>query len=123
MINYVLKVDYALSTWFSKKKDTVVSGTSYLFLGKVIFVLVSLLTVLDRLFNYEVEPEVFTVGVMLVLAIVYYSLEKPIEKLVEKRKLKAEYLKIKYSQVLKRRCVGLLMFTLFFLCQFLAVFL
>lgn len=123
MINYVLKVDYALSTWFSKKKDRVVPATIYFFLCKVLFVLVSLLTVLDRLFNYEVEPEVFAVGVMLVLAIVYYSLEKPIEKLIEKRKLKTEYLKLKDSEVLKRRCVGLLMFALFFLCQFLAVFL
>lgn len=123
MINYVLKVDYALSTWFSKEKDTVVSGTSYLFLGKVAFVLCLLLTVLDRLFNYEVEIEVFVGGLMLVVLIVIYSLQKPIERLVEKRKLKTEYLKLKDSEVLKRRCVGLLMFALFFLCQFLAVFL
>ena len=122
MINYILKVDYALSVWFSKRKDIVKPGTSYLFLIKVAFVLCSVLNISYKLLFYEIEIEFFVGGLMLAILIVMYSFQKPLEEFVEKRKLKTEYLKLKNSEVLKRRGISLLIFGLFFLCQFLAVF-
>jgi len=122
MINYILKVDYALSVWFSKRKDTVKPGTSYLFLIKVAFVLCSVLNISYKLLFYEIEIEFFVGGLMLAILIVMYSFQKPLEELVEKRKLKTEYLKLNNSEVLKRRGISLLIFGLLFLCQFLAVF-
>ena len=122
MINYILKVDYALSVWFSKRKDIVKPGTSYLFLIKVAFVLCSVLNISYKLLFYEIEIEFFVGGLMLAILIVMYSFQKPLEEFVEKRKLKTEYLKLNNSEVLKRRGISLLIFGLLFLCQFLAVF-
>ena len=114
MMNIILKLDYALSRWFSKTGDKIVPGTAFLFLNKVSFVWGMTLFVVAIPLGLNKSINLFVGTAVLGALIIMYVLQKPTEHYIERAGFHIAYKNLHKKRIALNRLLGLLLFILSF---------
>lgn len=107
MIKTLLKYDYCTAEWFASSHDRVLPGVSFIFLGKLSWIFLSLYCIALHYIPYKFSIEVLVIGVMAGMFLIVYSLQKTIWRLVRKYDLRKEYKYLSKSEKRKRNFVVL----------------
>ncbi len=110
MVKYLLKLDYALSSWFAgkRKNDKIIPGTVYFFSTKVAFLSVIIMSLITRQLGLNDFVRIYVSIIMVSAFVVMKVLEKPVKQIILKRSLAKDYEHLSKSQVYQRRFLALL---------------
>lgn len=123
LILYFLKLDYSLSSWFSKKNKKVSKdGASLFFLNKVSFLIASVFFIIIPILPLKFKIEYVIISLMLIVAFIVYGFPKRINELIEKYNLSQDYKKSSNNTRKLRSIMSLTYMLLFFILMcFIAV--
>lgn len=125
MVKYLLKLDYVLSKWFAgkHKEDIVIPGTAFLFLNKVSFIVIIIVSAIIRVIGiYKRINLVVAIGVICTL-IIMKGLQRSVERRVRKSKVEIAYKTMSKNQINQRRVLALLFLAISFYAMIVALIL
>jgi hypothetical protein len=104
----MLKLDFVLSKWFAGKRkgETVVPGSAYLFLSKVIYIGEVFIFLILKLIGVK-EPIFMAFGIMIYSLVVILIGRSPIEQTVRNPVFEKYYKSLSKSQVYVKRAIAL----------------
>lgn len=118
---YFLNIDYALSSWFSKTRDKIIPGTAFLFLNKVVFLLMSFFLAATGLLKIDIRNKAYVVLVVLIAALIMYGLQSRLEKLVQNFDFEKTFSKCTQKEIIMKRILGIFYLALSFYMIFVVV--
>lgn len=107
MLKRFLQYDYCLSEWFASSNERVLSGVSFIFSGKVVFLFLPVYFALEHWFSFELSINLFMGGLIISLILIMYTLYKAVPKLVRAYDLRREYKYLSKGEKRKRNFIGL----------------
>jgi hypothetical protein len=106
----ILEYNYCLAKWFAgNKKDKVISGTVFLFLNQLCFLILALFLFVNSISPFIISAENAALMIMFIFAIIMFGSQKYFEKKVSKNAY--EYKKTTQGNIYLKRLIALLLFT------------
>lgn len=119
MVEYFLKLDYALSVWFSKSKDKIVPGAAFLFLNMAAFIWAVIFFLFLSLADVNLHVYIFIGTLVTGVLVIMYGLQKPIERIVRKGSYIKEYQTLSRNVIYRRRILAIFYLIMIFALMFL----
>ena len=114
IMNNILKIDYALSHWFSKTNDKIVPGTAFLFLNKVSFGWGIMFFILSIPLGLNKNINLFVGIAVLGVLVIMYGFQKPTERYIERTGFHVAYKNLPKKMIPLYRLIGILLMFLSF---------
>ena len=117
-VNSILKIDYSLSAWFPKTKQTIIPGAAFLFLNKLAFLITAVYFVVLTLLPFR-----FGIGLAIailcgLMLLTMYGLQSKVQTAIEILDYSREYSKLSDKEKVSHRIYGLVMFLGCFVLMF-----
>jgi hypothetical protein len=120
-IDNLLKLDYSLSDWFSKTKQTIIPGTAFLFLNKLAFLFTAIYCIVLLMLPFQLTLKMSIVILCSLIALIMYGLQGRIQNMVRNLNYSKEYSKLSSTTKKVRRSFGLGIFIVCFILMFVIV--
>jgi len=109
----ILKYNFYLSKWFAgKNHDKIISGTSFLFLNQVSFLILTAFLISVKILPFAISPKISTGVVMIVILFLMYGLQRRVQVKVLENKFDKSYNSLTTKEIFKGRLIGLFLFVL-----------